>query len=187
MANSTIDRIIEKAEQKLPMVALYMESNYATTMIHLLRNREIELALMYRLDSNVTGYEIEDIGVERFVMVSYNIDCDYQVEKHIFVNWSNGFRNSYANAVVRVTQRSVSFSTADIALPYLKKHGGTIYVPEHYLGREDMAGLNVVKGAPIITQDVVALYHTHSRLKKECGVMAKVLKDVFWGMKSTFE
>ena len=182
LGRDLITPLIQHIEEQLPHLFIYAEPNYATTSLKLLDNNETDFAIIYKLEQkhhkNTKEYEMIKIAQEQFIMVSPQQDCDYRKNKHIFINWCDGFKNSYAKNVWNMRYNSVSFGYSNIALEYLKKVGGTMYIPKRFLNSAELNYLHPVKDAPIIKQDIVVLFHRHSNLKNECKTLAEIVKNL---------
>lgn len=143
-----------------PKVAVHVEADYSPAILNQIGEGALDIGILYRPDyaQEVT---IEKLGTERFIM--YSTDTDHYAgidpERYLFIDWSPHFKAAHLNLYPELQSSPVSMGVGSMAISYLRKAGGTAYLPARMARRYggDIS-LTRIRDAEVIEQPVYAVY-----------------------------
>jgi len=91
---------------------------------------------------------------------------DAVLKDYILVDWGTSFRTLHARQYPDIPAPKLRAGVGRIALGFLRKFGGTAYLPEAMVKDQLELTLHQVENAPVIHKDAYAIY-SHTSVKQE--------------------
>lgn len=110
---------------------------------------------------------IEQIGVERLVMVSTEFDrlTDVTSRSYIRARYTTDLERAHSALLPDLARSAIAVDHEEIAIGIMNRRGGTTYLPEHTVSTLVNSGVTVrlVQGAPEIRQPFYVVTHRHRK------------------------
>jgi DNA-binding transcriptional LysR family regulator len=162
-----------------PELALRAECHGSEFLTAQLQGRQLDMAILFdplKLD----GLEREQIGEVCLQLVSTEKGKDLasvMASDYVQVDWGIRFGMQHARLLPRHTRPALFTSTGRIALDFVLRHGGSLYLPQAiastYLKEKR---LFAVTGAAVITQAIHATYLKDSVKRPLVKQLTRLLK-----------
>lgn len=173
-------------------LALHIEADYSTQIVADLANGDIDIGVLFA-PKYLPDLRIEELGTERFVMVSTDAGTLSEVapERYIHTGYTSYFDRAHAELLPHLARPPLTVGYEELAVAFLQRHGGTTYLPAHLqrqLARSGMA-IRLVTNAPEIMQPVyVAIQRRRSHeapIKRALDSLKQVAAQHFGGASSS--
>jgi len=145
----------------IPDVALQLEVHNSGILLRRLDDGTMDLAFVFDAPPNPDYNVVQVTGVP-LVMVSseQGLDADTAVHRnYILVDWGTSFAISHARRFPDLRPPRLRMALGRMALDYLRRSGGTAYLPEPMVKDEVREGrLYRVADAPVIERNAFAVF-----------------------------
>jgi DNA-binding transcriptional LysR family regulator len=162
-------------------VALHIEADYSAQIVSDLAAGTVDIGVLFAPKFQ-PDLRIEEIGTERFVMVSTETTRLAQVrqERYIHTGYTSYFDRRHAEVLPQLARPSMIVGYEELGVAFLERFGGTTYLPTHLFTQKTQAGLEIslVADAPEILQPVYVatqIRRSHEALIKHA---LQALKEV---------
>ena len=146
--------------QAAPDVALRLDVDHSESMLHLLADGLLDLAVMYQPRS-APGLLVETLLEERLILVAtkdYSVGDDWK-DGYVFVDWGYNFRAQHYDAFPGMKSPALTVGLGELGLRHLLDHGGSAYLSRQrvraYLADQQ---LTQVKSAPVFKRPAYMVY-----------------------------
>lgn len=162
-------------------VALHIEADYSAQIVSDLAAGTVDIGVLFAPKFQ-PDLKVEEIGTERFVMVSTEATrlAEVRPERYIHTGYTSYFDRRHAEVLPQFARPSMIVGYEELAVAFLQRFGGTTYLPAYLHAQQVQAGLDVslVDDAPEILQPVyvaVQVRRSHEALIKRA---LRSLKEV---------
>lgn len=162
-------------------VALHIEADYSAQIVSDLAAGTVDIGVLFAPKFQ-PDLRIEEIGTERFVMVSTEVTrlSDVRPERYIHTGYTSYFDRRHAEVLPQFARPSMIVGYEELAIAFLQRFGGSTYLPAYLYAQQAQAGLEIslVADAPEILQPVyvaVQVRRSHEVLIKRA---LRSLKEV---------
>lgn len=163
---------------EIPDIALRAESLDEETLIARLRDRRLDLAMLFDPAKN-TDYISAPLSSAELTLVNTNQGASMEESlnrDYVAVDWGAFFSIKHQKLFPETAAPILQTTLSRIALDFILKRGGSAYLPyvmvEEYLGKQ----LHRVEEAPIIHQPLYAIYHEDSSYLAEIEQMIAIIR-----------
>lgn len=160
-----VDEWLIAMRDRHPKIAIYVEADYSPAILNQISDGSLDIGILFRPDY-AQELTIEILGMESFAMYSTDTDrlAGIDPERYLFMDWSPHFKAAHLNLYPEFQSSPVSMGIGSLAVSYLRKVGGTAYLPARMarvIGQE--ITLNRVGDAELIEQPIYGVYPQTSK------------------------
>ena len=163
-----------------PDVALNVQADYSTSLMHQLSEGLLDIGVMYQ-PRQVAGLVIEDLFEETLVMVASSprsVSFDW-VEDYVFIDWGETFRTQHSEAFPDVETPAVLLGLGAVGLQYILNNGGSGYFPIRVVEPFIEEGrLFLVDDAPSMSRPAYVVYAEVPKDEEVPRLALELLKKV---------
>ncbi|WP_027857590.1 LysR family transcriptional regulator [Marinobacterium jannaschii] len=155
-----VNRWLLWLRENQPELALHIEADYSMTMMEQILGRVIDIGIMYQPRA-LLDIEVCKLFDDCFVLISTEPQtlAGMDLDRYVYIDWCPGFRHQHSLTVPQLQARGVTMGLGTMAIEYLKRQGGSVYLPAWRTPELLASGeFYAVAGAPVITQPVFAVY-----------------------------
>lgn len=138
-------------------LSLHLEADYSMQIVTDLANGAIDIGVLFA-PKFLPDLNIEEIGMERFVMVSTEFDHvdDVTADRYIQASYTAYIERAHAELLPHLTRPALAVGYEELAIGVMKRFGGTAYLPVHAVEYLASTGISAksVRDAPEIFQPV---------------------------------
>lgn len=164
---------------------LRMEAHPADTLVHMLQERTLDLALLLEPPA-LAGFRADKVGQIRLVLLSTDPAATAKTalgSGYVQVDWGASFGLFHAKRFGDTPAPVLQTNMGAVALDYLQTlrqrgQSGAAWLPQGILERKEGAGLALVKGVPAFSRPVYAVYRTATERKDAIAALVGVLKPL---------
>lgn len=142
--------------------AVDLQADYSLQIIKDVSHGAIDIGVLYS-PQYLPDLEIQQVGEERFVMVSTHGRHLAQIPKDTYLNtdYTSYFRQRHQTLLPELANSAITVSFEGIAVEFLRRTGGSTYVPSRIVAdlASTMEGLCVVEDAPQILHPIFTAVH----------------------------
>ncbi len=156
-----MDRIL----RDMPHVALHVEADYSPQMINDILFGNLDLGVMYA-PRFLPEIQFELLMKQRFVLVSSEAKevKDIKLSSYIRAGYTPSLEKTHSELLPDHSRPRISVGLDLLAINYLKRNGGSAYVPEHAAaGLKAEGAADIVSDAAVIEQPVYYAMHIKRR------------------------
>ena len=156
-----MDRIL----RDMPHVALHVEADYSPQMINDILFGNLDLGVMYA-PRFLPEIQFELLMKQRFVLVSSEAKevKDIKLSSYIRAGYTPSLEKTHSELLPDHSRPRLSVGLDLLAINYLKRNGGSAYVPEHAAaGLKAEGATDIVSDAAVIEQPVYYAMHIKRR------------------------
>lgn len=164
----------------LPDVAVRAEAHPGETLNRMLQERTLDLALLLE-PPEMPGFKAERVGQVKLILVSTDSATTAKSalqSGYVKVDWGMAFELFHARRYGDASRPVLHTNMGMLALDYLRQQGGSAYLPQSVLTLPAGEGLTRVKGAPVFSRPVFAVYRSTSDRKETIGRLLNELKPL---------
>ena len=159
-------------------LSLHLEADYSMQIVADLANGAIDIGVLFA-PKFLPDLTIEEIGKERFVMVSTEFEqlADVTAERYIQASYTAYIDRAHAELLPRLTRPALTVGYEELAIGVMKRFGGTTYLPINafeYLARSGISA-KIVRDAPEILQPV---YVATQRRRRHEPLIAQAVRSL---------
>ncbi|NOV20206.1 LysR family transcriptional regulator [Ensifer adhaerens] len=162
-------------------LALHLEASHSTQIVADVADGKADIGLMCA-PQNLPDLNIEEIGAARLVMISTEFEYLAEVtpEKYIQATYSTYIERIHSEVLPHLTQSAITVGHEELAVGFIRRCGGTTYLPEHILGALADSGVSArrVKGAPEIQQPVYVVTQRRRKHDPFVNLAIRALRTV---------
>lgn len=171
---------LHKLHSNFPELAIRAESHGPETMIRSLMERTLDFALVYE-PAKLT--DLASIPVTPAELILVSSDKDATVEsamksRYVAVDWGLSFQMSYAQLFPDAALPVLHTTLSRIALDFIKKFGGSAYLPYRMVEEDIDSSLYQVPEAPVISRQIYACYLKESLRTNEIESILDVIRSL---------
>lgn len=161
-------------------LSLHLEADYSIQIVTDLANGAIDIGVLFA-PKFLPDLHIEEIGAERFVMVSteFRTIAEVTAERYIQASYTAYIERAHAELLPHLAHPALTVGYEELAIGAMKRFGGTTYLPIHAF--EYLAGSGVsaqmVADAPEILQPVYVATQRRRRHEWLVTKAIRALKD----------
>ncbi|WP_282609541.1 LysR family transcriptional regulator [Pelagibius sp. Alg239-R121] len=146
--------------------AMQLEVNFSEQIQRDVLDGETDIGIVFT-PQQTPDLQITEIGVEHYWMLSTKAATmeEVDLESYIKISYTPHFERCHQDQLSHLANPSLIAGCDDVAVEFLKRLGGTLYLPKHVAQEvlETIPGLKLVRGAPVITQSIYSLVHIRRR------------------------
>lgn len=151
--------ILTALKKQFPDLPIVAEAITTDNLIRQLYDQSIDLGFTYDYPQ-VTDLVISDFKSFELIMVSSRKSTTLEKalkKNYIYVNWGTSYANEHASHFPEL-KPDMKLGIGHVALEYIKRNGGSAYLPEPTVRQELGHTLYRVEGAPAINRKSFAVY-----------------------------
>ena len=153
-------------------IALHIEADYSAQIVTDLASGNVDIGLLFA-PKYLPDLRIEEIGTERFVMVSTETAMLAGVtpERYIHAGYTSYFDRMHAQLLPQLTRPSITVGYEELAVAFIQRFGGSTYLPAYLHRQLADAGMPIIPvgDAPDIMQPV----YVATQLRRSHDVLIK--------------
>jgi DNA-binding transcriptional LysR family regulator len=180
LADGLLGDWMARIEQQLPGLALHAEADYSPQMIADLSFGNLDIGVMYA-PRFLPEIQFEPVMTQRFVLVSSKARAlkEIPVESYVRAGYTPALEKVHSELLPELSRPRVSFGLDMLTLAYLRRNGGSAYVPQHAVAALAAEGVaREVADAPMIDQPVYAALHIRRRSSGPVRRALRLLHEV---------
>ncbi len=160
---------------------LHVEINFSAQIQRDILSGDTDIGIMFapQLTPDV---QIAELGAAEFIMVStdYETLAEVKIDRYIKVAYTSGFDRALDETLPELAFPSMVIGSDDLAIEYLARHGGTLYLPRFAFAatQSKVPTIKLVQDAPIIPQPVFSGVHLRRRRDPVVVWALKLLRQV---------
>jgi DNA-binding transcriptional LysR family regulator len=168
-------------------LSLHLEADYSMQIVTDLANGAIDIGVLFA-PKFLPDLNIEEIGKERFVMVSTAFEHfgDITADHYIQASYTAYIERAHAELLPHLSRPALTVGYEELAIGLMKRFGGTTYLPVHAIAYLPDSGISakIVRDAPEILQPVYVATQRRRRHEPLIAQAVRSLKKVaerhFW-------
>lgn len=145
---------------------LHVEINFSSQIQRDILSGDTDIGIMFA-PQLAPDLKISELDTAEFIMVStdFKVFAEVKIDRYIKVAYTSGFERALDDALPELAFPNMVIGSDDLAIEYLSRHGGTLYLPRFAFeaARRKIPGIKIVQDAPTIPQAVYSGLHLRRR------------------------
>ena len=177
LVDSLLPDWMDRLLTEMPKLALHVEADYSPQMIDDIAFGNLDLGLLYA-PRYLPEIQFELVLKQQFVLVSSIARqiSDIDLSTYVRAGYTPSLEKAHSELLPALSRPRLSVGLDMIAMDWLRRHGGSAYVPRHALDDLLAGGLHPVVDAPAIEQPVYLAMHIRRRSSGAVRNAAKALR-----------
>lgn len=171
--------VLQSIHLNYPQMPLRAEAHGPETLIRLLMERSLDLALIYE-PAKLTDIVSIALTPAELILVSTRAELSVQdalQSDFVAVDWGQTFHLHFSQLFPDASAPVLQTSLARIGLDFIQQHGGSAYLPYHMVEAELENHLFQVADAPVISRQIYACHHRDNLYLKEIESVLELIRD----------
>lgn len=160
---------------------LALHSAHSSSVMADLSGGRIDIGIVFTPKS-LPDLSIEEIGVEKFQMVSTEFDRLSEVtsRNYIRASFTTYLERMHSDLLPGLATSAIAADHEELAIGIMKRRGGTTYLPQHTVETLAESGMSVrlVQGAPEIRQPIYVVTQRHRKHESLIDTAVHALRSV---------
>ena len=166
LARSVLLDWAQELRARVPRLDLYLEANFSQQIQRDVLTGETDIGVVF-VPQQFPDLHVAEFGYENYMMLSSDCDCYENVDwtRYVKVAYTSYFDRQHDELFADRPQSSTVLGSDDLALDFLKVHGGTAYFPGFAAAGlcAEHEKLQRIYDAPIIPQPIYSIVHIRKR------------------------